>query len=151
LTNQVLILQSQKRKLELEKNKAKAEVALLPAQPSFPDWELLAEFLLVPTQVEMVMAKLKTLDALPSFLNKVTEALNHFAQAIASASKKTEDVSVPSAGQAGTQPVEREKNANQTTISQLFQRKTAKDISLNKQLSIPTPPIATTTTSTTSL
>ncbi|GJZ64633.1 hypothetical protein Tco_0621054 [Tanacetum coccineum] len=37
LTNQVLILQSQKHKLELEKNKAEAEDALLKAQPSFPN------------------------------------------------------------------------------------------------------------------
>ncbi|GKB72169.1 hypothetical protein Tco_0933581 [Tanacetum coccineum] len=37
LTNQVLILQSQKHKLELEKNKAEAEAALLKAQPSFPN------------------------------------------------------------------------------------------------------------------
>nr|GEY22975.1 hypothetical protein [Tanacetum cinerariifolium] len=35
LTNQVLILQSQKHKLKLEKNKAEAEVTLLKAQPSF--------------------------------------------------------------------------------------------------------------------
>ncbi|GJX93530.1 hypothetical protein Tco_0348116 [Tanacetum coccineum] len=40
-------------------------------------WELPAEFLVVPSQVEMVWAKLKTLDALPSLLNKVTNALNH--------------------------------------------------------------------------
>nr|GFA75826.1 hypothetical protein [Tanacetum cinerariifolium] len=37
LTNQVLILQSQKHKLKLEKNKAEAEVALLKAQSSFPN------------------------------------------------------------------------------------------------------------------
>ncbi|GJX32590.1 putative reverse transcriptase domain-containing protein [Tanacetum coccineum] len=75
-------------------------------------WELPAELLSVPTQVEMVLAKLKTLDALPSLLNKVTNDLNQFARAIAS--KKTEDTSIPSAGQAGTQPAE-EKNTNQTT------------------------------------
>ncbi|GJV22843.1 hypothetical protein Tco_1375538 [Tanacetum coccineum] len=84
-------------------------------------WELPAEFLSLPTQ------------------------------AIASASKKTKDVSVPSAGQAGTQPAEGEKNTNQATISQLFQRKAIKDGNLNKQQSIPIPPITTTTTSTTSL
>ncbi|GJX92350.1 hypothetical protein Tco_0345676 [Tanacetum coccineum] len=48
-----------------------------------------AEFLAVPSQVEMVQAKLKTLDALPSLLNKVTNALNQFAHAITS--KKTRD------------------------------------------------------------
>ncbi|GJW45764.1 hypothetical protein Tco_0077410 [Tanacetum coccineum] len=75
-------------------------------------WELPADLLYVPTQVEMVQAKLKTLDALPSLLNKVTNDLNQFAQAIAS--KKTEDTSIPSAGQASTQPA-KEKNTNQTT------------------------------------
>nr|GFD29825.1 hypothetical protein [Tanacetum cinerariifolium] len=43
LTNKVLILQCQKHKLELEKNKA--EVALLRAQPSFPNMEQLNELL----------------------------------------------------------------------------------------------------------
>ncbi|GJU44991.1 hypothetical protein Tco_1202257 [Tanacetum coccineum] len=42
-------------------------------------WELQAKFLSVPTQVEKVQAKLKTLDALPGLLNKVTDALNQFA------------------------------------------------------------------------
>ncbi|GJW77645.1 hypothetical protein Tco_0139327 [Tanacetum coccineum] len=60
-------------------------------------------------------AKLKTLDALPSLLNKVTNALNRFTQAIAS--KKTEDASVPSVGPVITQLAEGEKNTNQTTIS----------------------------------
>nr|GEZ94914.1 hypothetical protein [Tanacetum cinerariifolium] len=49
-------------------------------------------------------AKLKTLDALLSLFNKVTNALNQFAQAITS--KKTGGDSVPSASQAGTQPAE---------------------------------------------
>ncbi|GJV93509.1 hypothetical protein Tco_1541322 [Tanacetum coccineum] len=51
-------------------------------------------------------AKIKTLDALPSLLNKVTEALNKFAQVIDFASQKTGDTSVPSVGQADTQPAE---------------------------------------------
>nr|GEU61716.1 pleiotropic drug resistance protein 1-like [Tanacetum cinerariifolium] len=67
-------------------------------------WELPAKFLSVPTQVETVQAKLKNLDALPSRLNKVTNALNQFPQAIAS--KKTKYTSIPSAGQAITQPTE---------------------------------------------
>ncbi|GJR27846.1 hypothetical protein Tco_1104078 [Tanacetum coccineum] len=182
LTNQVLILQSQKHKLELGKNKAKAEAALLRAQPSFPNMRQLNELLVKPIQTEFskilsahdfssslptelkelpskfneltkevkglkkqvnnleiklpgdlkeipnkledftktvtiktVQAKLKTLDALPSLLNKVTNALNQFAHAIAS--KKNEDEGVPSAGQAGTKPAEGEKNINQATIS----------------------------------
>nr|GEY76471.1 hypothetical protein [Tanacetum cinerariifolium] len=80
-------------------------------------WELLAEFLLVTTQVKVIQAKLKILDALPSLLHKVTNALNQFTQAIAS--KKTKDNSVPLAGQAGTQPAEGEKNTIQATTSYL--------------------------------
>ncbi|GJW43679.1 hypothetical protein Tco_0072478 [Tanacetum coccineum] len=151
LTNQVLILQSQNHKLELEKNKAETEADLLKAQPSFPNVGQLNKLLVkslqtksskilsahdfsssLPTELKDLsskfnelseevkglkkQAKLKTLDALPSLLNKVTNALNQFAQAIAS--KKTKDTSIPSAGQAGTQPAEGEKNTNQTTISQ---------------------------------
>ncbi|GJZ76241.1 hypothetical protein Tco_0640706 [Tanacetum coccineum] len=39
-------------------------------------WELPAEFISLPTQVASVQAKLKTLDALPSLLLNVTQALN---------------------------------------------------------------------------
>ncbi|GJX69967.1 hypothetical protein Tco_0307138 [Tanacetum coccineum] len=104
-------------------------------------YEHLVEFLSVPIQVEVIQTKLKTLDALPSLLHKVTNALNQFAQAIAS--KKTNDNNVPSAGQADTQPAEGEKNTNQVTISQLFQRKAAKNANLKKQQSKPTPPPTT--------
>ncbi|GJV97369.1 hypothetical protein Tco_1548946 [Tanacetum coccineum] len=83
-------------------------------------WELPAEFLAMPSQVEMVQAKLKTLDAFLSLLKKFINALNQYGQAITS--KKTGGDNVPSAGQAGTQPTEGEKNTNQATISQLFQR-----------------------------
>nr|GEV58022.1 hypothetical protein [Tanacetum cinerariifolium] len=68
--------------------------------------ELPAEFLFVPSQVEMVQAKLKTLDALRR--------------------------------QADTQPAEGENNTNQATISQLFQRKAAKNAYITKQQSKPT-------------
>nr|GEW21927.1 hypothetical protein [Tanacetum cinerariifolium] len=109
---------SQKHKLELEKNKD--EAALFKAQP----------FFLNVGQLNELLAKLKTLDALPSLLNKDKNDLNQFAQAIVS--KKTIDASVPLAGQVGTQPVEREKNTNQATISQLFQRKSAKNANMTK-------------------
>ncbi|GJY94427.1 hypothetical protein Tco_0510788 [Tanacetum coccineum] len=136
LTNQVFILQSQKHKLEHEKNKVVDEVDLLRSSlptelkelpTKFNDlvedvkglkkqvheleikflgdlkenpfkredftktitshtsqvaelktlqWELPAEFDPLPKQVASVQAKQKTLDALPSMLQKVTEALN---------------------------------------------------------------------------
>nr|GEW61359.1 hypothetical protein [Tanacetum cinerariifolium] len=67
-------------------------------------WELLTKFLSVPTQVESIQAKIKIVDALPSLLKKVTEALNKFSHVIDSTSKNTGDHSVPSAGLAGSHP-----------------------------------------------
>ncbi|GKB16473.1 hypothetical protein Tco_0850396 [Tanacetum coccineum] len=90
-------------------------------------WELPAKFLSLPTQVASVQAKLKTLDALPSLLLNVTQALNKFAQVLNSASSKVGDQSVPSAGQADTMHDAGEKNTNQATISQLFQRRAEKN------------------------
>ncbi|GJW87170.1 hypothetical protein Tco_0162510 [Tanacetum coccineum] len=109
---QELTNQSQKHKLELEKNKAEAEAALLKAQPLFPNVEQLNEIL-----VESTQAKLKTLDALPSLLLNVIKALNKFAEVLESTSTKAGDQSVPSEGQADTMPAEREKDTNQATIS----------------------------------
>ncbi|GJZ30952.1 putative reverse transcriptase domain-containing protein [Tanacetum coccineum] len=94
-------------------------------------------------KIEMVQAKLKTLNALSSLLNKVTNVLNQFAQV--SASKNIGYTIVPLAGQVGTQPAKGEKNTNQATISQLFQRKAAKNANLTKQQSKPTPPPTTLT------
>ncbi|GJR78433.1 pleiotropic drug resistance protein 1-like protein [Tanacetum coccineum] len=54
LTNQVLILQSQKHKLELKKNKAEAEAALLKAQPSFPNVGKLNELRVKSLQTEFL-------------------------------------------------------------------------------------------------
>nr|GEZ78228.1 hypothetical protein [Tanacetum cinerariifolium] len=106
-------------------------------------WELVDEFLIVQSQVEMVHAKLKTLDALSGLLNKVTNALTQFAQAITS--KKTSGDSVPLPGQASTQLADGEKNTTQATISQLFHRKAKKE-HLNKQKPKQTTPIITTIT-----
>ncbi|GKD77708.1 hypothetical protein Tco_1340329, partial [Tanacetum coccineum] len=44
-------------------------------------------------------AKIKTLDALPSLLSKVTEVLDRFTQVIEQASHKASDQGVPSTGQ----------------------------------------------------
>ncbi|GKD55002.1 hypothetical protein Tco_1288389, partial [Tanacetum coccineum] len=92
----------------------------------------------IPTKLEdftktvaSVQGKLKTLDALPGLLSHVTKALNKFAQVLDSASSKARDQSVPSADQADTMPAEGEKNTNQATISQLFQRR-AEKVNMNK-------------------
>ncbi|GKF03526.1 hypothetical protein Tco_0030449, partial [Tanacetum coccineum] len=95
-------------------------------------WELPTEFLSVP--------------------NQVTQALNMFAKVLY-ASSKAGDQRVPSASQASTMPAEGEKNTNQATISQLFQRKAEKNTerkNLNKPQPVttspPNPLIITTTT-----
>nr|GEX03156.1 hypothetical protein [Tanacetum cinerariifolium] len=108
-------------------------------------WEIPAEFLSVPSQVSNVKSKIKTLDAFRILLNKITEALDMFAQAVQDASQKASDQCVPSAGQAGTHLTEGEKNTRQVTITQLFKQRTEKDVekaNLNKQ------PIPTTTQTT---
>ncbi|GJT35053.1 hypothetical protein Tco_0925472 [Tanacetum coccineum] len=101
--------------------------------------------------VASVQAKLKTLDALPDLLSHVTKALNKFAYVLDSAFSKAGDQSVPSAGQADTMPAKGEKNTNQATISQLFQKR-AKKVNLNRPqpettTPPPIPPVITTTTS----
>ncbi|GJR31268.1 hypothetical protein Tco_1107500 [Tanacetum coccineum] len=139
LTNQVLILQSQKHKLKLEKNKAKAKAALLKAQPSFPNVEQLNELLVKSLQTEIMTlaahcelrakrnshkaGRLYTATSLTSQVNfqkNVFPFQQSFPEVLKSTSTKAEDQSVPSAGQADTMPAEGEKDTNQETISQLF-------------------------------
>ncbi|GJT22347.1 hypothetical protein Tco_0892284 [Tanacetum coccineum] len=112
-------------------------------------WELPAEFLSLLEHVASVQAKPKTLDALPSLLLNVTKSLNKFCQVLDSANSKARDQSVPSAGQANTMHAEEEKNTNQASISQLFQRRAEKNAekeNLNNQQPKPILPIITTTT-----
>ncbi|GKF86920.1 hypothetical protein Tco_0254747, partial [Tanacetum coccineum] len=56
-------------------------------------------------------------------LLNVTKALNKFTKVLESSSTKAGDQSIPSAGQADTMPAKGEKDTNQATISQLFQRR----------------------------
>ncbi|GKE77433.1 hypothetical protein Tco_1543553 [Tanacetum coccineum] len=122
-------------------------------------WELIEEFLSLPAKVDSAQAKLNTLDALPRLLLNVTKALNKFTEVLESTSTKVRDQSVPSVRQADTMPTEGEKDTNQATISQLFQRRAeeiaeAEKENLNQQPKPTTPhtttpinpPIITTTT-----
>ncbi|GJY63708.1 hypothetical protein Tco_0465168 [Tanacetum coccineum] len=70
--------------------------------------------------------KLKTLDSLPSLLNKVTDTLNRFSIVVENASRAT-GKSVPSAGLATASPAEREKNTIPAT-------KDAETINLHNEL-----------------
>ncbi|GKE36046.1 hypothetical protein Tco_1455368, partial [Tanacetum coccineum] len=75
----------------------------------------------------------KTLDALPSLLNKVTDTLNRFANIVENASSKATDKRVPSAGHANASPTEGENNTNQAT-------KDANNANLKQQPATKTPP-----------
>ncbi|GJV00089.1 hypothetical protein Tco_1329359 [Tanacetum coccineum] len=95
---------------------------------------------------------------LPGDLKEIPTKLDDFTKNVLDyASSKARDQSVPSVGNADTMPAEGEKNTNQATISQLFQRRVEKNAekeNLNNQQPKPTtpptttiiPPIITTTT-----
>nr|GEV52897.1 putative ribonuclease H-like domain-containing protein [Tanacetum cinerariifolium] len=69
------------------------------------------KFQALPSQVSSVQEKLKTLDSLPSQLNKVTDTLNRYATIVENASR----AACNSAGKATVSPIEEEKNTNLTT------------------------------------
>ncbi|GJU92085.1 hypothetical protein Tco_1304508 [Tanacetum coccineum] len=76
-------------------------------------WELLVEFLDLPSQVSLVQEKLKTFP-LPSLLNKVTETLNSLATIVENASRAT-DKSVASTVLTTASHTKGEKNTNPAT------------------------------------
>ncbi|GJX08270.1 hypothetical protein Tco_0196202 [Tanacetum coccineum] len=81
-------------------------------------WELPAELQALPVLVSSVQKQLKTLDSLPSLLNKVTEILNRFATVVENAlGAMTKDV--PSAGQATALPAKGEKNTTKDAKTNL--------------------------------
>ncbi|GJX50447.1 hypothetical protein Tco_0277292 [Tanacetum coccineum] len=131
-------------------NKLTEEVKELKNQVHNLEIELSGDLKEIPTKLEdftntitsCISSKLKTLDTLPGLLSHVTKVLNKFAQVLDSASSKARDQGVPSAGQADTMPDEGEKNTNQATISQLFQRRTKKNVE-RTNLNIPQPKTTT--------
>nr|GEV25124.1 hypothetical protein [Tanacetum cinerariifolium] len=144
LMAQVQLLQFQKDELEQQKAKFKAEVALLKARSSYPDINQLTDLLVTSlnpkfykllalhnfanclpntlkelpskfTELSREIKKLKTLDSLPSLLNKVTDTLNRFATMVKNASGAT-NKDVPSTGQVTASPAKGEKNTNPATM-----------------------------------
>ncbi|GKE37161.1 hypothetical protein Tco_1460566 [Tanacetum coccineum] len=81
-------------------------------------WELLAELQALPVLVSLVQKHLKTLDSLPSQLNKVIETLNRFATVMENASEATTK-DVPSTGQATASPAEGKKNTTKDAETNL--------------------------------
>ncbi|GJS20728.1 hypothetical protein Tco_0449360 [Tanacetum coccineum] len=87
----------------------------------------------VPGNLKELPTKLEEF-TMPS-VTKGTQALNMFAKVLHSATSKAGDQHVPLAGQASTMPTEGEKNTNQASIFQLFQKraeKNAERTNLNK-------------------
>ncbi|GKE30610.1 hypothetical protein Tco_1445994, partial [Tanacetum coccineum] len=147
-------LPTELKDLPFKLNELTGEVKGLKKQVHELEIELPGELKEIPTKLDdftknvaSVQAKLKTLDALPSLLLNITQALNKFAQVLNYASSKVRGQSVPSAGQANTMPAEGEKNTNQATISQLFQRRAKKNAEKenmnNQQPKLTTPPATT--------
>ncbi|GJQ96858.1 hypothetical protein Tco_0007997 [Tanacetum coccineum] len=147
-------LSTELKDLPSKLNELTGEVKGLKKQVYELEIELLGDLKEIPTKLDnftkivaSVQAKLKTLDALPSLLLNVTQALNKFAQVLDYASSKARDQSVTSAGQANIMPAEGEKNTNQATISQLLQRRveknTEKENMNNQQPKPTTPPVIT--------
>ncbi|GJU19928.1 retrovirus-related pol polyprotein from transposon TNT 1-94 [Tanacetum coccineum] len=95
-------------KNELEQQKAKAEAAIssLKSRPSYTDINQLTDLL----------EKLKTLDSLPSLLNKVIDTLNRFFTVVENALGVACN-NVPSAGKATASPTKGEKNTNPSTTN----------------------------------
>ncbi|GJU80550.1 hypothetical protein Tco_1282915 [Tanacetum coccineum] len=90
ITNQVLILQSQKHKLELEKNKAEAKAAFLKAQPSFPNVEQLNELLVksLKTEFSNILSAYDFSSSLPTELKDLPSKFNELTEEVASVQAK---------------------------------------------------------------
>ncbi|GJV24093.1 hypothetical protein Tco_1376788 [Tanacetum coccineum] len=89
-TENVLILQSQKHKLKLEKNKAEAEVALLKAQAFFPNVEQLNELLVKSLKPEFsnILSALDFSSSLPTELKDLPSKFDELTEEVASVQAK---------------------------------------------------------------
>ncbi|GJZ44669.1 hypothetical protein Tco_0591924 [Tanacetum coccineum] len=137
--NIVHLLQSQKEKLEQQKEKAKAEVASLKARPSYPDINQLTE--LMVTSLKPGLSKLLTLhdfvSCLPTELKELPSKFIELSGDIKELKRHVAELkniqwelpaefldlpraaskNVPSVGQATTSPAEGEKNTSPATIN----------------------------------
>ncbi|GJX28649.1 hypothetical protein Tco_0236728 [Tanacetum coccineum] len=97
LTDQVLILQSQKHKLELEKNKAEAEAALLKAQPSFPNVGQLNELLVKSLQTEFskILSAHDFSSLLPTKLKDLPSKFNELTKEVRGLMKQVHELEIP--------------------------------------------------------
>ncbi|GKC19847.1 hypothetical protein Tco_1021997, partial [Tanacetum coccineum] len=98
LTNQVLILQSQKHKLELEKNKVKA--ALLKAQPSFPNVGHLNGLLVKSLQTEFskILSAHDFSSSLPPELKELPSMFNELIEEVKGLKKQVHELEIKLSG-----------------------------------------------------
>ncbi|GKA60245.1 hypothetical protein Tco_0759652 [Tanacetum coccineum] len=84
LTNQVFILQSEKHKLEIEKNKGEAKVDLLKAQSSFPNMGQLNELLVksLKTEFSKILSTHDFSSSLPTELKDLPSKFNELAEEV---------------------------------------------------------------------
>ncbi|GKC59818.1 hypothetical protein Tco_1087416 [Tanacetum coccineum] len=96
LTNQFLILQSQKHKLELEKNKAEAESALLKAQPSFPNVGQLNELLVksLKTEFSKILSAHDFSSSLPTELKDIPSKFNELTEEVKWLKKQVHELEI---------------------------------------------------------
>ncbi|GJZ28223.1 hypothetical protein Tco_0572870 [Tanacetum coccineum] len=96
LTDQVLILQSQKHKLELKKNKAEAEAALLKAQPSFSNVEQLKELLVkyLKTEFSNILSAHDFSNSLPTKLKDLPSKLNELTREVKGLNKQVHELEI---------------------------------------------------------
>ncbi|GKA63152.1 hypothetical protein Tco_0762758 [Tanacetum coccineum] len=165
MTNQVLILQSQKYKLELKKNKDEAEAALLKAQTSFPNILSSRDFSSsLPTELKDLPSKFNELTEeikglktqvheleieLPKELKEIPTKLEDFTKTATSLTSHVAELkTLYWRSKCPFLPTEGEKDTNQATISQLFKRRAekiaeAEKENLNQQPKPTTPPTTT--------
>ncbi|GJZ05067.1 uncharacterized mitochondrial protein-like protein [Tanacetum coccineum] len=122
-------------------NELTGEVQGLKNQVHYLEIELPGELKEIPTKLDNFT---KTVTSLTSQVNKLKtlqwelpkEFLSLPTQVLVSPSSKARDKSVPSVGQADVMPTKGEKNTNQATISQLFQRRAKKKDKGKKAMSL---------------
>ncbi|GJT82903.1 hypothetical protein Tco_1057245 [Tanacetum coccineum] len=119
LTNQVVLLQSQNSKLKKEKTQAEAEVALLSAQPSFPNVEHLTELLVKSLKPELstLLTSHDFSKSLPTELKELSSKFNDLSREIKEQKKYVEKLEVELPGDLKEIPNKLEKFT--TTVSSL--------------------------------
>nr|GEV02656.1 hypothetical protein [Tanacetum cinerariifolium]GEW20280.1 hypothetical protein [Tanacetum cinerariifolium] len=96
LTNRILILQPQKLKLELKKNKAEVEAALFKAEPSFPNVEQLNELLIksLQTKFSKILSTHDFSNSLPTELKDLPFKFNELTKEVKGLKKQVHELEI---------------------------------------------------------